>query len=62
MAELTAGLEVAPGPGVADDDTAGLEAFARSAVTTFHHAVGTCRWAPTRARAPSSTRRAACTA
>ncbi len=46
LAALTSGPELAPGPDIAEDDAAGLEAFARATVTTFHHPVGTCRMGP----------------
>ena len=39
---MIAGPELAPGPGVATDDREALAASARSAVSTFHHPVGTC--------------------
>jgi choline dehydrogenase len=43
LASLATGPELSPGPSVARDDEVALEAFARAAVTTFHHPIGTCR-------------------
>jgi choline dehydrogenase len=43
LAALTAGGELSPGPGIAEDDVLALERFARATVTTFHHPIGTCR-------------------
>jgi choline dehydrogenase len=42
LAEWNAG-EIAPGPGIADDDTDALRAYARLSLDTYFHPVGTCR-------------------
>lgn len=42
VAAITSGLEMSPGAGVATDDRDALAAWVRTAVSTFHHPVGTC--------------------
>ena len=42
VAAITAGTELAPGPACPTNDRRALAAWARSAVSTFHHPVGTC--------------------
>src|SRR5262249_15341560 len=42
LRSLVAGPELAPAPGVPDDDTAGLTAALQATVGTYHHPVGTC--------------------
>jgi choline dehydrogenase len=42
VAAVTTGGELSPGPQVAPGDRAALAAWAASAVSTFHHPVGTC--------------------
>jgi choline dehydrogenase len=46
LAELVAGKELVPAPGVADDDIYGLTAAIRAHLGTYHHPVGTCRMGP----------------
>jgi choline dehydrogenase len=43
---ITAGPELSPGPAVATGDRAALAEWARNAVTTYHHPVGTCAMGP----------------
>jgi choline dehydrogenase len=43
---ITAGQELSPGPAVATGNRAALAEWARSAVTTYHHPVGTCAMGP----------------
>jgi choline dehydrogenase len=42
VAAITAGTELSPGPTVATQDREALATWARGAVSTFHHPVGTC--------------------
>jgi choline dehydrogenase len=42
LAPLVAASELAPAPGVADDDDDGLAAALRANVNSYHHPVGTC--------------------
>ncbi len=42
VAAITIGTELSPGPGVPTDNREALSAWVRSAVSTFHHPVGTC--------------------
>jgi len=46
LADIVAGEEAGPAPGVADDDTHALTAAVRASVSTYHHPVGTCRMGP----------------
>ena len=46
VAAITAGAELAPGPAYPTDDRNALAAWARTAVSTFHHPVGTCAMGP----------------
>jgi choline dehydrogenase len=46
LAERVAGHELAPGPGVADDDPQSIAASIKARVSTYHHPVGTCRMGP----------------
>ncbi len=46
VAAITAGTELAPGPACPTGDRAALAAWARTAVSTFHHPVGTCAMGP----------------
>jgi choline dehydrogenase len=46
VAAITIGTELSPGPGVPTDDREALSAWVRSAVSTFHHPVGTCAMGP----------------
>lgn len=43
LATLVTGAEIAPGPGVADDDRAAIAESIQARVTSYHHPVGTCR-------------------
>lgn len=43
---IASGEEVAPAPGIPDDDEARLVAAIRATVGTHHHPVGTCRMGP----------------
>ena len=58
VAAITAGPELAPGPAVPTDDRDALAAWARTAVSTFHHPVGTCAMGPDPALGAVSTRAA----
>jgi choline dehydrogenase len=42
VAAITTGVELSPGSATATDDRRALAAWVRSAVSTFHHPVGTC--------------------
>jgi choline dehydrogenase len=42
FAPLVDGQELAPAPGIADDDTDGLEAALLATTQSYHHPVGTC--------------------
>jgi choline dehydrogenase len=46
LAELIAGAELSPGPGVADDDLEGIVASVQARVSSYHHPVGTCQMGP----------------
>jgi choline dehydrogenase len=46
MAAITSGSELAPGPACTTDDRKALATWARTAVSTFHHPVGTCTMGP----------------
>ena len=46
LAAFVEGAELAPGPAVAEDDEAGLTAFVRAQVSSYHHPVGTCAMGP----------------
>jgi len=46
VAAITAGTELAPGPACPTGDRRALAAWARTAVSTFHHPVGTCAMGP----------------
>lgn len=46
VAAIVDGEELAPGPGCASDDRAALATWVRSAVSTYHHPVGTCAMGP----------------
>ncbi len=46
MAAITTGSELAPGPACPTDDREALATWARTAVSTFHHPVGTCTMGP----------------
>ena len=42
VAAITAGTELSPGPAVPTDNRGALAAWVRTAVSTYHHPVGTC--------------------
>jgi len=42
VAAITTGVELSPGPATPTDDRDALAAWVRSAVSTYHHPVGTC--------------------
>jgi choline dehydrogenase len=46
MAAIITGTELSPGPAFPTDDRDKLATWARSAVSTFHHPVGTCAMGP----------------
>lgn len=46
LAGFVTGAELAPGPGISDDDTAGLVRSIRQRVGSYHHPVGTCAMGP----------------
>jgi choline dehydrogenase len=46
VAAITTGVELSPGPGTPTDDRDALAAWVRSAVSTYHHPVGTCAMGP----------------
>ncbi len=46
QAAITAGPELSPGPTIPTEDRLTLAAWARSAVSTYHHPVGTCAMGP----------------
>ena len=46
VAAVSTGAELSPGPQVAPGDRQALAAWAASAVSTFHHPVGTCAMGP----------------
>jgi choline dehydrogenase len=46
LAELLAGGEISPAPGIADADSDALDAALRAKVGTYHHPVGTCAMGP----------------
>jgi choline dehydrogenase len=46
VAAITVGTELSPGPACPPGDRDALAAWARTAVTTFHHPVGTCAMGP----------------
>ena len=46
LAAITTGTELSPGPAVSTDDRGALAAWLRTAVSTFHHPVGTCAMGP----------------
>jgi choline dehydrogenase len=46
VAAITTGSELAPGPACPAHDRDALAAWARTAVSTFHHPVGTCAMGP----------------
>ena len=46
LAGFVTGAELAPGPGIGDDDTAGLAASIRGRAGSYHHPVGTCAMGP----------------
>ena len=46
VAAIIAGAELSPGPAVPTDDREALATWLRSAVSTFHHPVGTCAMGP----------------
>jgi choline dehydrogenase len=46
VAAITAGTELSPGPSRATEDRDALAAWVRTAVSTFHHPVGTCAMGP----------------
>ncbi len=50
MAAITTGSELAPGPTCPTNDRDALATWARTAVSTFHHPVGTCTMGPDPAR------------
>ncbi len=46
VAAITDGTELSPGPAVASDNREGLAAWVMTAVSTFHHPVGSCAMGP----------------
>lgn len=46
VAEVTTGTEITPGPACPPGDRDALAAWIRTAVSTFHHPVGTCAMGP----------------
>jgi choline dehydrogenase len=46
LAAIVSAPELSPGPAVTTGNRAGLAAWARNAVSTFHHPVGTCAMGP----------------
>lgn len=46
VAAITAGAELSPGPAFPTDNRDALAAWVRTAVSTFHHPVGTCAMGP----------------
>ena len=46
VAAITAGAELSPGPANPTDERDALAAWVRSAVSTYHHPVGTCAMGP----------------
>ena len=46
LAGFVTGAELAPGPAISDDDTAGLARSIRERVGSYHHPVGTCAMGP----------------
>ena len=46
LAGFVKGAELAPGPDISDDDTAGLARSIRERAGSYHHPVGTCAMGP----------------
>jgi len=46
LAGFVTGAEIAPGPAIGDDDTAGLARSIRARADSYHHPVGTCAMGP----------------
>jgi choline dehydrogenase len=46
LAGFATGAELAPGPAISDDDTAGLARSIRQRAGSYHHPVGTCAMGP----------------
>jgi choline dehydrogenase len=46
VAAITTGTELSPGPALPTDDRDALAAWLRTAVSTFHHPIGTCAMGP----------------
>jgi choline dehydrogenase len=46
VAAITAGTELSPGPAFPTDNRDALAAWVRTAVSTYHHPVGTCAMGP----------------
>jgi choline dehydrogenase len=46
LARFVTGAELAPGPAISDDDTAGLARSIRERAGSYHHPVGTCAMGP----------------
>jgi choline dehydrogenase len=46
LAGFVTGAELAPGPAISDDDTAGLARSIRQRAGSYHHPVGTCAMGP----------------
>ena len=46
LAGFVTGAELAPGPAISDDDTAGLARSIRDRAGSYHHPVGTCAMGP----------------
>jgi choline dehydrogenase len=46
LAGFVTGAELAPGPAISDDDTAGLARSVRQRAGSYHHPVGTCAMGP----------------
>jgi len=46
LAGFVTGAELAPGPAISDDDTAGLARSIRERAGSYHHPVGTCAMGP----------------
>ncbi|HXZ71808.1 MAG TPA: GMC oxidoreductase, partial [Streptosporangiaceae bacterium] len=59
LAGFVTGAELAPGPAISDDDTAGLARSIRARAGSYHHPVGTCAMGPSPGDGAVVTRRGA---